>query len=159
MPKDPAQTELTTPDARTIRTERVFDADRDALWRAFTDPVLLARWWARGNPVTIETLVLAPGGHWRYVEHASEGDEGFEGRFREVSVPERLVQTFEWDGMPGYPSVTTTLFEAVGAGRTRVVTEAQFMTQEERDGMLAEGMRDGLERSYSALESLLRSMR
>jgi uncharacterized protein YndB with AHSA1/START domain len=159
MAEDQVRTKLTTPDDRTVRTEHIFDVDRDTLWRAFTDPRLLARWWGRGNPVDIETMVLAPGGHWRYVEHAPEGDEGFEGRFREVGAPERLVQTFEWDGMPGHVSVTTTQMGVTDAGQAQVITETQFMTEKERDGMLSSGMREGLDQSYAALEVLLRSMR
>ena len=61
---------------------------------------------------------------------------GFEGRYREVTAPERLVQTFEWDGMPGYVAIETTTFEELGEGRTRVVTVTLFHTVEERDGML-----------------------
>jgi uncharacterized protein YndB with AHSA1/START domain len=151
-------TQLTTPGDREIRTERIFDAPRGTVWRAFTEPELLAGWWGRGNPVDVERMEVAPGGHWRYVEHAPEGAQGFEGRYRQVSAPELIVETFEWDGMPGYVSVSTIALEALDEDRTRVVTSAQFMTAEERDGMLAAGMQDGLTRSYDALDRLLASL-
>jgi hypothetical protein len=61
------------------------------------------------------------GGHWRFVEHSSDGVHGFEGRYREVTPPERLVHTFEWDGMPGYVCIETVTFENFGDGRTKVV--------------------------------------
>ena len=147
-----------TPSEREIRTEREFGSPRTTVWRAFTEPSLIARWWGRGNPVDVERMDVERGGHWRFVEHAPDGSEGFEGRYREVSVPERLVETFEWDGMPGYPSVNSTVFEELDGNRTSVVTTVQFMTTAERDGMLATGMADGLEQSYAALDRLLASL-
>jgi len=150
---------VTTPTDREIRAERVFDAPRERVWRAFTDPKLVSRWWGRGHELAIERMEVARGGHWRYVEHGPDGAHGFEGRYREVTAPERLVQTFEWDGMPGYVSVTTAAFEALADGRTRVVTNALFHTTEERDGMLGSGMEQGLEESYAALDRLLGTLR
>ncbi len=146
---------LTLPSDREVRAERIFDAPRPRVWRAFTDPQELGQWWGRGNPVTVDRMEVERGGHWRYVEHAPDGDYGFEGRYREVTPPERLVQTFEWDGMPGYVEVTTTTLEELGDGRTRVVTTALFFTPEERDGMLGAGMEQGLNESYQALDRLL----
>jgi len=150
------ETAVTTPGDREIRTERVFDAPRERVWRAYTDPGLVAQWWGRGNPVDVERLEVERGGHWRFVEHGPDGTTyGFEGRFREVTPPERLVQTFEWDGMPGYVAVDTTTFEDLGDGRTRIVVTALFHTREERDGMLESGMETGLNDSYEALDRLL----
>jgi uncharacterized protein YndB with AHSA1/START domain len=151
----PAKLTVTTPTDREIRTERIFDAPRERVWRAFTDPKLIAQWWGRGNQVTVERMEVERGGHWRYVEEAPDGVHGFEGRYREVSPPERLVQTFEWDGMPGYVAVTATNFEDLGDGRTRIITISLFHTTEERDGMLSSGMEQGLSQSYAALEGLL----
>jgi len=149
---------LTTPSEHEIRTEREFDAPRANVWRAFTEPGLISRWWGRGNPVDVVRMDVERGGHWRFVEHAPNGLEGFEGRFRDVSAPERIVETFEWDGMPGYPSVNSISFEELAENRTRVTTTAQFMTTEERDGMLATGMAQGLEQSYAALDRVLASL-
>jgi uncharacterized protein YndB with AHSA1/START domain len=138
--------------------ERVFDAPRERVWRAFTDPTLVAQWWGRGNELVIERMEVERGGHWRYVEHTPDGTQGFEGRYREVSPPERLVQTFEWDGMPGYVAVSTVTFEDLGDGRTKVVTLDLFHTTEERDGMLSSGMEQGLNQSYAALDGLLATL-
>ena len=113
---------MTTPADREIRIERIFDAPRERVWRAFTDPELVAQWWGRGNRLDIERMEVERGGHWRFVEHGPEGVSGFEGRYREVTPPERIVQTFEWDGMPGYVAVDTAELEDLGDGRTRVVT-------------------------------------
>lgn len=154
----PAKTKLTTPTDREILIERVFDAPRDRVWRAFTEPELLAQWWGRGNKLVIEKFELERGGHWRFVEHSEEGVHGFEGRFREVTPKDRIVQTFEWDGMPGYTVLDTAEFHDLGDGRTRVVSTSLFYTAEERDGMLASGMETGLNQSYEALDRLLVSM-
>lgn len=149
---------LTTPTDRTIRIERVVDAPRERVWRAHTDAKLLAQWWGRGNRLDLETYEFRKGGHWRFVEHSEGQQHGFEGRFREITPPETVSMTFEWDGMPGYPSVQTMTLEDLGDGRTRIVTEVQFYTREERDGMLASGMEGGMKQSYEALDRLLASM-
>jgi uncharacterized protein YndB with AHSA1/START domain len=146
---------VTTPAPREIRMERVFEAPRDLVWRAHTEPDLLAQWWGRGNELEVVRFEPERGGHWRFVEHAPSGAQGFEGRFREVTPKERLVQTFEWDGMPGYVIVNTAEFEDLGAGRTKVVVTSLFHTTEERDGMLSSGMEGGLSQSYVALDRLL----
>ena len=150
-----ASLEISTPAERSIRAERIFDASRDKVWRAFTDPELVAQWWGRGNPLEIERMEVERGGHWRYVEHSEGESHGFEGRYREVTPEERFERTFGWDGMPGYVSVETTELEDLGDGRTKVVVIALFHTTEERDGMLGYGMADGMAESYAALDGLL----
>jgi len=140
---------------REIRIERIFDAPRERVWQAMTDPALVAQWWGRGNRLVIERMEVQRGGHWRFVEHSAHGVHGFEGRYREVSPPERLVQTFEWDGMPGHVAVETMTLEDLGDGRTKLTTTSLFHTAEERDGMLKSGMEEGVNQSYAALDRLL----
>jgi uncharacterized protein YndB with AHSA1/START domain len=147
--------QITTPSDREIRIERVFDAPRDRVWKAITDPTLVAQWWGRGNRLAIERMDVTRGGHWRFVEHGPDGVHGFEGRYREVTPPERIVQTFEWDGMPGHVCVETMTLDDLGDGRTRLVTVSLFHTAEERDGMLKSGMEGGLNQSYTALDQVL----
>jgi uncharacterized protein YndB with AHSA1/START domain len=150
-----SKTKVTTPTDREIRTERVFDAPRATVWRAYTEPDLLEQWWGRGNKLVIERFELERGGHWRFVEHSEEGVHGFEGRFREVAPIERIVMTFEWDGMPAYVIIETLTLEDLGDERTRIVTTSLFHTPEERDGMISAGMEQGLNESYAALDRLL----
>ncbi len=154
----PAKAMLTLPSDREIRVERIFNASRDRVWRAYTDPELVAQWWGRGNKMIVEKMEVERGGHWRYVEHSADGVHGFEGRYREVTPPERLVFTFEWDGMPGYPIVETTTFEDLGDGRTKIVVVSLFYQTEERDGMRQSGMEGGMNESYAALDRLLETM-
>ena len=149
---------ITTPTEREIRTERIFNAPRERVWKAFTNPELVAQWWGRGNKLVIERFEPKRGGHWRFVEHGPEGTNGFEGRFREVTPPERVVQTFEWDGMPGHVIVETVTLEDLGDGRTKLVNVSLFHTAEERDGMLSSGMEQGMNESYAALDKVLASL-
>jgi uncharacterized protein YndB with AHSA1/START domain len=149
---------VSTPSDREIRIERIFDAPRGRVWKAVTDPALVAQWWGRGNRLVIERDEVVRGGHWRYVEHTPDGEtHGFEGRYREVVPEERVVRTFEWDGMPGYVAIETATFEDLGDGRTRLVSVSLFHTVPERDGML-QAMGDGVEQSYAALDRVLATM-
>ena len=148
---------VTTPVEREIHIERIFNAPRDRVWKAMTDPTLLAQWWGRGNKLVVEKFEPHRGGHWRVVEHADGQVHGFEGRFREVTAPERIVQTFEWDGMPAHVIVQTMTLEDLGE-RTRLRVVSQFMSNDERDGFLNSGMEGGMNQSYDALDRVLATM-
>jgi uncharacterized protein YndB with AHSA1/START domain len=148
---------VTTPADREILIERVFDAPRDRVYAAFTDPDLISQWWGRKeDTTTVDKMDVRPGGDWRFVTVSSnDGEEhAFRGTFREVEPPERLVWTFEWEGMPGYVSVETTTFEDLGE-QTKVISRSLFHTTEERDGMIESGMEKGLNESYEQLDELL----
>jgi uncharacterized protein YndB with AHSA1/START domain len=149
---------VTTPSDREIRTERIFNAPPERVWKAMTDPKLVAQWWGRGNKLVVEKFEFEKGGHWRFVEHGPEGVHGFEGRYREIKPITRIVQTFEWDGMPGYVSVDTMELQPLPQNRTLVVGVSIFHTTEERDGMLKAGMEGGLADSYTALDGVLTRM-
>jgi len=153
----PVKATITTPSDREIRIERIFNAPRDRVWRALTDRELIAQWWGRGNKLVIERMEVERGGHWRFVEHSDHGVHGFEGRYSEVTPPERIVQTFEWDGMPGHVALETMTLEDLGDGRTKIINISLFHTTEDRDGMLNSGMEGGLNESYAALDRLLAS--
>jgi uncharacterized protein YndB with AHSA1/START domain len=120
-----------------------------------TDPALVTQWWGGGSKVVVEKMEVKRGGHWRFVDYSEHGTHGFEGRYREVTPPERIVQTFEWDGMPGHVAVEDMRLEDLGDGRTRLVVVSLFHTTEERDGMLSSGMEIGMNKTYEALDALL----
>jgi uncharacterized protein YndB with AHSA1/START domain len=149
---------ITTPSDREIRIERTFNAPRDKVWRAMSDPKLVAQWWGRGNKVDVEKFEFEKGGHWRVVEHSDGQTNGFEGRYREITPKERIVQTFEWDGMPGYVIIETMNLSDLPNGRTKLVVVSLFHTTEERDGMLQSGMEGGMNESYAALDRLLETL-
>jgi uncharacterized protein YndB with AHSA1/START domain len=141
---------------REIHIERVFNAPRDRVFAVFTDPELIPQWWGpRGTKTTVEKMEARTGGDWRYVIENSDGTKtAFRGTYREVSPPERIVQTFEWDGMPGYVSVDSSEFIDLGE-QTKVVTTSLFLVTEERDGMIDSGMERGLNETYERLDAVL----
>ncbi len=149
---------MRTPSDREIHVERIFDAPRERVWKAMIDPTLVAQWWGRGNKLVVERMEVERGGHWRFVEHSDGGTHGFEGRYREVTPIERVVQAFEWDGMPGHVILETMTLEDLGDGRTRLMNTSLFMTAEDRDGMMQSGMEEGMNESYAALDRLLSTM-
>ena len=141
---------------REIVTERVFEAPRERVFQAFIDPELVSQWWGRRvDTTTVDKMDVRVGGDWRFVTDAPDGSNAFRGTFRAIDPPEKLEQTFEWEGMPGYIVVETATFEELGDGKTKVSTRSLFHTTEERDGMLASGMEIGLNESYERLDELL----
>jgi uncharacterized protein YndB with AHSA1/START domain len=159
MTSDPRQAPaatVTTPTDREIHVVREFDAPRDRVFAAYTDPELIPEWWGlRDSTTVVDQMDVRAGGSWRFVMRDRDGSEtAFRGTYREVTPPERIVQTFEWEGMPGYVSVETATFEDLGE-RTRVTTTSIFHTTEERDGMLESGMERGMNETYARLDELL----
>jgi uncharacterized protein YndB with AHSA1/START domain len=141
---------------REIRAERIFSAPREKVYKAMTDPELIPQWWGRHkDTTTVEEMDVKVGGRWRFVCESDDGTQGFSGTFRELDPPSRVVQTFEWDGMPGYISVDAAELEDLGDGRTRVVTTSTFHFGAERDGMISSGMEIGMGETYDRLEALL----
>ena len=147
---------VTTPTEREIRIERVFDAPRDRVFAVYTDPALIPEWWGPRETTTIvDEMDVRTGGRWRFIVRDANGTEtAFRGAYREVTPPERIVQTFEWEPMAGHVSVETATFEDLG-DRTKVTTVSLFHTPHERDGMLASGMERGLNETYARLDELL----
>ena len=149
--------QITTPSDREIRIERTFAAPRDRVFAVYTDPELIPEWYGpRGGTTIVDRMEVRAGGAWRFVYRDANGSEtAFRGTYREVTPPERIVQTWEWEGMPGHVSVETATFEDLERGRTKVTTVALFHTTEERDGMLASGMEGGANETYERLDEVL----
>ena len=153
--KDLTTATVTTPTDREIHIERVFDAPRDRVFAVYTDPALIPEWWGpRGTTTIVDKMDVRSGGDWRFIARDADGSEtAFRGSYREVSAPDRVVQTFEWEGMPGYVCLETAVFEDLG-DRTKVVTTSLFFSTEERDGMLGSGMEHGLNETYARLDDV-----
>jgi uncharacterized protein YndB with AHSA1/START domain len=149
---------VTTPSDREIHIERWFEAPREQVFALWTDPALIPEWWGpRGTRTEVDYMDPRTGGFWRFVGHNSDGTTfAFRGSYREVTAPERIVQTFEFEPMAGHVSVETAEFEDHGE-RTKLVITSIFHTQEERDGMLAAGMEKGMNETYSRFDELLAS--
>jgi uncharacterized protein YndB with AHSA1/START domain len=157
--QEPQAAVVTTPSDREIHVVREFAAPRDRVFAVYTDPELIPEWWGlRDSTTTVDTMDVRAGGAWRFVTRDCDGNEtAFRGTYREVTPPERIVQTFEWEGMPGHICVETAVFEDLG-DRTRVTTTSLFHTTEERDGMLASGMEAGMNETHARLDELLARM-
>jgi uncharacterized protein YndB with AHSA1/START domain len=147
---------VTTPSEREIRIERSFDAPRDLVFATYTNPELIPEWWGpRGTTTIVDEMDPRTGGRWRFVMRNPDGSEtAFRGAYREVTPPERIVQTFEWEPMAGHVSVETATFEDLG-DRTKVTTVSIFHTPEERDGMLESGMEGGMNETFDRLDEVL----
>ncbi|MEU1646915.1 SRPBCC family protein [Micromonospora zamorensis] len=146
------------PSDREVTLTRSFDAPRELVYAAHTQAEHLKHWWGRGNPLDVE-IDFRVGGHYRCVEHAQDGnDYAFRGEYREIVVPERIVQTFEFEGMPGQVAVETLVFTEQD-GRTTIMSSTRFDTTAQRDGMIDSGMAQGAAESYAALDRYLATLR
>ncbi len=150
---------VTTPSDREIVMTRVFDAPRERVFKACTDPNAIPRWWGPSRyTTTVDTMDVRPGGAWRFISRDADGTEfAFKGVYREIVPPERSVQTFEFEGMPGHVSVETMTLEEHD-GKTTLTITSLFDSVEDRDGMLQSGMEVGAAETYDRLEDLLGSM-
>ncbi|HWG90531.1 MAG TPA: SRPBCC family protein [Candidatus Thermoplasmatota archaeon] len=158
-PAKPA-TKMTLPSDTEIQFERTFNAPRELVWRAFTDPALIVQWLGPSRLKTIvEHMDVRPGGKWRFIHVDTDGTEyGFHGDFLEVVRPERIKQTWVFEGFPDASSIeTATLTER--EGRTTVVSHARYKSKEHRDGHLNAGMEEGALESYDRLAKLVESLR
>lgn len=144
------------PGVPQIVTTREFDAPRDLLYRAFTEPDLMAQWLGpRKYTMKVDRFDLRDGGTWRYVHADDQGNEfGFHGVFHGEPSPAGIVQTFEFEGAPGNVQLDTVTFEEHDA-TTTVRTNSVFQTVEARDAMVEHGMAEGMTEGYERLEELL----
>lgn len=150
---------IAEPGKLDIQMSREFDAPRELVFKAFTDPALIPRWWGPGSVTTrVDRMEVKPGGSWRYVQREADGSEyGFRGVYHDVVSPERLVFTFEFEGMPGHVLLETVTFEERN-GKTLMKDLTVFQTVEDRDGMIQSGMESGAEESWDRLAELIRAM-
>jgi uncharacterized protein YndB with AHSA1/START domain len=134
----------------------VLDAPRELVFKAYTDPKLFAQWWGPHRYENrIEKFESRPGGSWRVVQVGEDGGEhAFRGVNHDVVAPERICQTFEYEGVPGHVALQTATFESLG-NKTRLVAHIVFQSVMDRDGMVASGMRDGADESMERLAELL----
>lgn len=148
---------VTTPVEREIHSERTFNAPRKLVYDTFSDPSLISEWWGpRAFSTRVVKMDFQVGGEWRFVHTLPDGSKtGFQGVYKEITPPESVVQTFEWDGLPGHVIVETAYFEEVDENTTRIRNISRFESNEDRDGMIQSGMESGLNESYERFEELL----
>ena len=150
---------VTLPSPTQILITREFDAPPHLVYRAYTTPELIKRWWAgeRGETTSAE-VDLRPGGTWRYVMVANGGFEvAFHGEYQEVVQDERIVTTDVFEGMPDASALTTATF-AEKDGRTVLTVLIEHSSQEHRDAHIYSGMEVGMQESMTKLEQVARSL-
>ena len=144
------------PDVPLVRITREFDAPPEKVFRAHTDPELLARWnGPRSTELRIDHYDCRTGGSYRYL-HGSDGHEfSFRGCFHEVRPAELIVQTFTFEGVPDGVALERLVFDDLGDGRTRLTSTSLVDSFEGRDAFVASGMEDGVREGYERLDELL----
>ena len=148
------RTVLSEPGRHTIAFFREFEAPAALLFRAHVDPELVPAWIGpAGTVLTMRHFDPRTGGAWSYVIKGEQGEWAFFGSFHEVSAPLRLVQTFEFEGDPGHPTLETLTFTDLPGGRSRLDGLSLFGSVEERDAMLG-GMDAGNDENFDRLDDL-----
>jgi uncharacterized protein YndB with AHSA1/START domain len=144
------------PDVPLVRITREFDAPREKVFRAHTDPELVVQWQGPNDiEARIEHYDCHTGGSYRYV-HTRDGVEyGFHGCFHEVRPAELIVQTFSFEGFPDSVALERLVLEDLGGGRSRLTATSLVDSFEGRDAFLASGMETGVRQGYERLDALL----
>lgn len=150
------------PGKQELFITREFDAPRELVFKAHTDPDIYSRWVGpRELTTNVETFEPISGGRWRFIQKDPNGNEfGFHGVNHDVTAPERIISTFEFEGLPesGHVILETTKFEDLPGGRTRVTTQSVFQSLEDRDGMVASGMESGVVAGHEQLDEILEEL-
>ncbi len=147
---------IAEPGVPQIVITREFDASRDLLFRAHTDPELLIQWLGPHRlTMTIDRFDARDGGTWRYTHRDVDGTEyGFHGIFHGTPSLDGIVQTFEFEGAPGHVSLETLTFEERG-GKTLLRNNSVYQSVADRDAMVQSGMEEGLNEGYERLDELI----
>ncbi len=154
------KTQITAePGKQEIFITREFDAPRELVFKAHTDPELYVQWLGlRELTMTLEKFEPRDGGTWRYILEDQAGTKyAFHGVNHEVLAPERIIGTFEFEGLPerGHVVLGTLKFEALPGNRTRLTSQSVFQSVADRDGMIRSGMERGVNEGYDRLDDLL----
>jgi uncharacterized protein YndB with AHSA1/START domain len=150
------------PGSHAIVITREFDAPRELLFKAYTDPKLYVQWLGpRGLEMELEKFEPVTGGSWRYIHKDSNGNAyAFNGVNHLVRSPDLIIGTFEFEGLPerGHVALETARFEDLPGGRSRVTGLSVFQSVADRDGMVASGMESGVVQGYERLDELLETL-
>jgi uncharacterized protein YndB with AHSA1/START domain len=150
---------VTLPSDKEILLTRVINAPRELVFQAYTDPKAIPQFWGpRKYTTVVDKMDVRPGGKWRFIQKDDKGEEfAFNGEYREVKAPEKLVHTFEFEPWAGHISVEHVTFEDLG-GKTKIVDLATFDSKEDRDGMIQSGMESGASELWDRFEEMVQKM-
>ncbi len=150
------------PGKQELFITREFEAPRELVFKVFTDPALIAKWLGpKDMTCKVETYENKEGGFWRFIHTDPKGNEyGFHGVTHEITAPERLIRTFEFEGLPerGHVSLEAATFEALPGRRTKLVIQAVYRSVGDRDGMVQSGMERGVNDSHARMDALLKEL-
>jgi uncharacterized protein YndB with AHSA1/START domain len=151
------QTEIVVdPAVPLVRITREFDAPPEKVFRAHTDPTLVAQWMGpRRHKTRIDHFDCRTGGSYRYVMTSDGNEFAFHGCFHEVRPSQLIVQTFTYEGEPDGVALERLELEDLGGGRTRLTATSLVDSFEARDAMVASGMDEGIREGYERLDDLL----
>lgn len=148
------------PGESTIHIERIFDAPREKFFRVITDKNLISKWWiGPGYDVHVTDMDVKEGGKWKFVQkmHDGSAEYTFFGVYHEITAPERIIQTFEFNGLPerGHVILEKMELEELEGDKTKLKVTQSFFSVEDRDGMLQSGMEEGMQNTYNTLDKVL----
>ena len=148
---------IAEPGNHAIIMARVFNAPRERVFKVMIDPKHIPQWWGlRNNTTIVDKMDVQAGGLWRYIQRDQQGNEfAFHGVYHAITAPERVVNTFEFEGMPGHVLLETMTLEAQADRTTKLTVTSVFQSVADRDGMLSSGMEAGANESYDRLDELL----
>ncbi|RBY78288.1 polyketide cyclase [Geodermatophilus sp. TF02-6] len=147
---------VSDPDVPLVRITREFDAPREKVFRAHTDPDLVVRWLGpRDLETSIDHYDCRTGGSYRYVQRRGDEEYGFHGCFHEVRPDELIVQTFTFEGTPDGVALEKLVLEDSGDGRTRLTSTSLVDSFADRDAFVASGMETGVREGYERLDEVL----
>lgn len=151
------------PGKQELFITREFDAPRELVFKAYTDEKIYAQWLGpNGLTTTFEVFEPVSGGKYRFIQKDEEGNQfAFHGVTHEVLLNERIIGTFEFEGLPeaGHVILETTRFEALPGNRTRITSQSVFQSVSDRDGMIQSGMEHGVVEGYERLDEILETLK
>ena len=149
------------PGQQQLVITREFDAPRELVFKAHVDPALYVQWLGpRDRTMQLDAFEPKDGGRYRYHVDIDGNEIGFNGVYHEVTAPERIINTFEFEGLPerGHVEMTTTTFEALPGGRTRLTSLSVYFSVADRDGAMQSGMEKGVVEGYERLDEVLEKL-
>lgn len=153
---------IVEPGKQELFITREFDAPRELVFRAYTEAEIYAQWLGpHGLETWFEVFEPVSGGKYKFIQKDKDGNEfSFHGVTHEVLLNERIIGTFEFDGLPetGHVVMETTRFESLPGNRSRVLSQSVFQSVADRDGMVQSGMEHGVVEGYERLDEILEKL-
>jgi uncharacterized protein YndB with AHSA1/START domain len=153
---------IAEPGQQVLTITREFDAPRELVFKAHIDPKLYVQWLGpRGTNMVLDAFEPRDGGRYRFHEMTDGVEHAFNGVYHEVTAPERIINSFEYEGLPerGHVEFTTTAFEDLPGGRSRLTSRSVYFSVEDRDGAMQSGMDSGVNEGYERLDEVLEKLK